>query len=216
VKIRGRIVFDGDTRRPNARERLWVEVEPANGDPALGLLGAVAADGDATYSFAIDGLLAGQYLMVRAFGAWRVMSVVWNSRDVTHTGFDASGGTDFDDVIVTVTDKLIAVAGSVTDPQGQPAAAAAVIAFPVNRARWIDYGWSPIHIWSQPTTGAGTYRLQNLAEGEYYLVAVPSTQVDSWRDPRFLEAATTSATRIAVKWGEQKTQDLRVVEVRVR
>ena len=160
--------------------------------------------------------MAGQYLMERAFGAWRVMSVVWNSRDVTDAGFDASGGTDFDEVIVTVTDKLIAVAGSVSDPQGQPASAAAVIAFPVNRARWINYGWSPIHIGSQPTTGAGTYRFQNLPEGEYYLVAVPSAQAAAWRDPKFLEAATTSATRIAVKWGEQKTQDLRVVEVRLR
>jgi len=216
VKVRGRVVFDGDTRRPNAREHLMVSVEPANGDPALGLNYAHIADGDTTYSFVVDGLMAGQYLMERAFGAWRVMSVVWNSRDVTDAGFDASGGTDFDDVIVTVTDKVIAVAGSVTDPQGQPASAAAVIAFPVNRARWMNYGWSPIHIGSQATTGAGTYRFQNLPEGEYYLVAVPSPQATAWRDPKFLEAAVTSATRIAVKWGEQKTQDLRVVEVRVR
>jgi len=216
VKIRGHIVFDGDTRRPNAREHLMVSLEPANGDPALGLNYAHIADADTTYSFAVDGLMAGQYLVVRAFGAWRVMSVVWNSRDVTDIGFDASGGSDFDDVIVTVTDKLIAVAGSVTDPQGQPASAAAVIAFPVNRVRWINYGWSPIHIGSQVTTGAGTYRFQNLPEGEYYLVAVPSSQATAWRDPKFLEAAATSATRIAVKWGEQKTQDLRVVELRVR
>ena len=143
------------------------------------------------------------------------MSVVWNSRDVTDTGFDASAGTDFDDVIVTVTDKLIAVAGSVTDPQGQPASAAAVIAFPVNRARWINYGWSPIHIGSQATTGAGTYRFQNLPEGEYYLVAVPSSQVDRVARPEVPRGRRDVGHRIAVKWGEQKTQDLRVVEVRV-
>ena len=142
-----------------------VEIEPANGDPALGLNYSHIADGDTTYSFAVDGLMAGQYLVERAFGAWRVMSVVWNSRDVTDTGFDASGGTDFDDVIVTVTDKLIAVAGSVTGPQGQPASAAAVIAFPVNRARWINYGWSPIHIGSQPTTGAGTFDFRTCPKG---------------------------------------------------
>ena len=173
VKIRGRVVFDGDTRRPNAREHLMVRLEPANGDPALGMNYSHIADGDNARTPSMsDGLMAGQYLVERAFGAWRVMSVVWNSRDVTDTGFDASAGTDFDDVIVTVTDKVIAVAGSVTDPQGQPASAAAVIAFPVNRARWINYGWSPIHIGSQATTGAGTYRFQNLPEGEYYLVAV--------------------------------------------
>jgi hypothetical protein len=216
VKIRGRVVFDGDTRRPNEREHLSMEVEPANGDPALGLHRDFTKDGDTTYSFTIDGLMAGQYLLERAAGAWRVMSVVWNSRDVTDTGFDAASGADFDDVIVTMTDKLITVAGTVTDAQGQPGSAAAVIAFPVNRSRWINYGWSPIHIGSQPATGAGTYRFQNLPEGEYYLVAVPSAQATAWRDPKFLEAAAPLATRVAVKWGEQKTQDLRVVEARVR
>jgi hypothetical protein len=52
--------------------------------------------------------------------------------------------------------------------------------------------------------------------GEYYLIAIDATKIDSWVDPKFLAAAAPLATRITLGWGETKVQDIPYRDVVVK
>ncbi len=166
VTIRGRIVFaEGVKPSPNATH--LVTAQPANGDPSLGQPFAATSRTDPTMSFTLGGLMGGVYVLANDFIALGIVSVMSEGRNVMDTGFDASLGRDFDDVVVTLTDKHAEVTGTVRDSRGP--VAAAVIAFPIERERWVNYGWSPTRLRSARSGSTGAYQLQSLPEGEYFL-----------------------------------------------
>ena len=55
----------------------------------------------------------------------------------------------------------------------------------------------------------GEYSIGGLPPGEYYVVALPDDKASEWRDPGSLRALARVATQVAIRDGEQKTQDLR-------
>jgi hypothetical protein len=140
--------------------------------------------------------------------------VTSGARDLTNTGFDMAGAQGYDDVVVTVTDQRVEVSGTVTGRQDKPVAG--VILFPVDPARWSNFGWSPAKFRTTRAGSTGTYRLQNMPAGEYYLIAIDATKIDSWVDPKFLAAAAPLATRITLGWGETKVQDIPYRDVVVK
>jgi hypothetical protein len=161
----------------------------------------------------VEGLLQGEYV-VSVLSGGRVKSIIWNGRDFTNRPFDASSGEDFNDVVVTLTTKSIVFTGTVRDERGATSDEAAVIVFPVEREQWSNYGFIPDRLKAIQVTNAGVYRFQSLPAGDYFAVAVGPDLIDGWKDPAFLEKASRVATRITLAWGENKTQDLRVVAVR--
>ena len=48
------------------------------------------------------------------------------------------------------------------------------------------------------------------------MIAVDRSQIDAWTDAKFLAAAEPLATRVSLKWGEQKSVDLTVNTVKVK
>ena len=77
-----------------------------------------------------------------------------------------------------------------------------MIAFPTDRARWTNFGWSPSNFATTRSGSTGAFTFDRLPEGDYYLVAVDRSQLDSWVDPRFLAAAVPFAARVSVRWGD--------------
>ena len=100
--------------------------------------------------------------------------------------------------------------------RGDAAAGSAVIVFPVDRARWVDYGWDPLLMTSKAADVNGVFLVKGLPEGDYVAVAVDRSQHDAWTNPKFLEAASGVATRIALKWGDKKSVDLQISKVVVK
>jgi hypothetical protein len=166
--------------------RLLMMTEPVDGDPTLGRQSAGTAVNDPSMPFAIEGLVSGRYLL-RNFNELAGVAAMWNVRDLRDSGFDASLGQDFDDVVVTLTDKLAQLSGAVS---GRAGTVSAVIVFPVDRKR--------------------------LPAGEYFVVAVDPLQINLWTDPSFLAAAAAQATRVTLEWGDKKTQDVPYREVVVK
>jgi hypothetical protein len=115
-----------------------------------------------------------------------------------------------------MTNALASVAGIARDPQGRPAAGAAVIIFPVERRLWSDYGLQPARIRSVSTSTDGAFQLSPLPGGDYYLVAVPGADIDAWQRPDFFKTVEAQSVRVKVDWGEKKTQDVVVGGGRVR
>jgi len=217
TSVRGRLVFD-DPEPPDPGGRFPILLEPANGDPSLGVPNAFTTAGDETYGFEIGGLHDGRYLarLISFFGrTWRISSVTAGGVDVTDTGFDGSLGRDYDDVVVTLSRTGADLAGSVRNRDGR-AASGVVLLFPVESSRWRDYGLTPDRLKSYVAGADGAYSFNKLPDGDYDVIAVPASQSIGWKDPDFLAAAASSATRITLRTGVTASQDLRVTEVVVR
>ncbi len=215
AKIHGRIAFvEGVTPPPDGKPMLMF-AQPANGDPSLGNPNGRTAPNDPTRSFKIEGLMAGTYLLdPLTFIGMLPVSVMVDGHDVKDSGFDGTLGNDFDDVVVTLTDKFAQMTGVVRDDRGP--VAATVIAFPVERDRWRGYGWTPRLLQSAPAASDGSYRLKELPEGEYFVLAIDAAQSAEWMDPKFLAAAAPFAKQISVKWGDTSSLDLKVIRVVVK
>jgi hypothetical protein len=161
-------------------------------------------------------MLPGRYTLRAVFvqGGWQMKSIDWNGEDHTYTGFDASSGRDFAGVVITLTDKAPRLTGTLTRGTAEAAPGAVAIAFPIERDQWTGYGITPPRIRTAVADTAGAYRFSSLPAGEYFLVAVEEEETYGWQDPKFLEQAQARAIRIAIGWGEAKTQHLRVGRVR--
>ena len=198
-----------------------LHVQPANGDPTLGQ-GSGAVDlGHPDRPFTIGGLLSGHYLVgglasnaPEQVSSLRIASVTWQGRDVRYSGIDTSRDSEIRDVVVTLTNKKIEITGTVSDKNGP--AIAGVIAYPTERSQWTNFGWSPANFATTRSGSTGAFSFDRLPEGDYYLVAVDRSQLDSWVDPRFLAAAVPFAARVSVRWGDTVKQDLTVGAVVVK
>jgi hypothetical protein len=213
VTVRGRIVMapGGSGLRLSAA----IGAQPANGDQSLGAVNKfLMVSGDT--SFTLEGLGRGTYLIGLPADFARfvsVASVTAGGREIRDTGLDTSDGHDVDDVVITLTENLTTIDGNV---RGDGAGGAAVIVFPADRARWVDYGIAPTLIASKAADSNGAFTLKGLPEGDYLAVAVDGSLHDAWTNPKFLEAASVMATRISLKWGEKKPLDLTMSKVVVK
>jgi hypothetical protein len=203
VTLTARIVREGAL----APSMVFAGADPAKGTAALS--STRTFNPQETDGFVIEGLMGGEYVL-RISGNGIVKSIMWDGEDYTTRPFDASAGKDFNAVVVTMTDQGAAVSGTVHDGRGAAATDAAVIVFPVERRLWTNYGFVPARIKSSATTTSGTYRLQNLPAGEYFVAAVQAADLNSWQNPKFLEQAVGSAARVTLDWGGKGTVDLTV------
>jgi hypothetical protein len=209
VQMRGRVAYDHGTKPPP--RGAFLRAFPANGDPSFGQPSTHTSPTDPTHAFVLTGLLGGRYLLTSDSYAYRTVSIVHRGRDVTDIGFDAADGQHFDDVVVTLTDRKVDITGVVTD-RGVPAAAG-VIAFPVERERWTDFGWEAARFRTTRSSTSGEYRLTPLPAGDYYVVAVDARRMNDWTNREFLAAVAPLATRVSATWGDVKTQHLTLVTV---
>jgi hypothetical protein len=204
VRVRGRVEFSGDAAqlKTSGTPQVRVFAEPANGDPSLGNPSVRSgADG----RFELEGLLAGRYL-IRVFLGYEVTSVAWQGRDVTDGGIDASSGSEIDGVVVSITNVLGAISGTVAgrDQSGS----ASVVVFPVESSRWTDFGWNPSRIRVASVDKQGSYRVSRLLPGQYFVLAIDGQIASRWTDRSFLAAASRVAVKASLGPGENRNQDL--------
>jgi hypothetical protein len=192
----------------------FIVAEPAFGLAALGMPRAErpAAD-DPQDRPVITGLRAGEYVIRVSSGADRytMRSVTVDGVDYTRKPVDTSVLRADSELVITLTDKLTAVRGSVSDERG-PATEGVVLAFPAERSEWRGYGLTPLRLQSSPVAGA-TFELKGLPAGDYFVVAVSAADARAWPDPAFLEKASAVASRLSLAWGEERPLDLRLVRL---
>lgn len=211
ASISGTIALDMDPGQPGAKPPTYsvMRAEPANGVPSLGQ-GDNGQPDRATGEFVIEGLLAGAYLVrANAPAPWQVKSITIGGRDVTHQPIDTSGGR-ISGLVVTLTNRPVEIAGTVRDAQGALAPDSVVVLFPAEPSQWTDYGQSAPRFRSVSVRSDGTYRFKGVPAGDYLAVALPGTNTRSWQTPGFFKRVESAATRVAIGWGETRTQDLRV------
>jgi hypothetical protein len=162
-------------------------------------------------TFTIDGVSVGSHL-IRANGGvglrgWNLKSVTIDGRDVTDVPVDVRSGQRIANVVVTFTDKVNEINGSVTDAQGNAVTEYTVLAFSTNNAVWRPQSRQ---IATARPDQTGMFKIRNLPAGEYYVVTVDPSEQGEWFDPAYLDQQRGSASRVTLGEGDVKTQDFRI------
>jgi hypothetical protein len=243
LTLAGRLVYEGTTRTtiesvpiatggarppvpaqvvqpppPKPDRTPTIYAEPADGSPSLGLPRSMPnsdSAGAASDAFRLEGIKGGEYVIRVPFGLDRytVQKITVGGVDYTDRPIDGALLNGRGEVIITLTDKMTSVRGVVRDETGVTGSAA-VIVFPVERDQWTRYGFTPRRIQGSPVAGKAGYSIGGLPAGDYFIVAVDTSLVTAWQDPKFLERAAALATRLSLAWDESKTLDLTKVRIR--
>jgi hypothetical protein len=173
--------------------------------------GQSSADG--TFTFA--GVPPGQYYFganlvggTPARPAWTVKSATVNGRDILDTPFDVRAGEDVSNVVVTFTDRLTRLTGTLTDQAGRPAPGYFVTAFPINSGHWRQQSR-----WLRPPTrpaSDGRFSIVGLPPGEYHLAAITEFSPQEWYTPAFLQQLVPLSLKLTLREGEEHRQDIRL------
>lgn len=111
-------------------------------------------------------------------------------------------------VDAAVARQVTTILGQVRDPLGPEDVV--VVAFPVDRERWVESGIVPERLVVQPLNDDGTYAIVGLPPGEYFLRAIDEARIEEWPLPYVLRRLATGATRLALEAGEGRRVDLDV------
>ena len=211
VSMTGRIVYENSN--PDLQMPVpIVSADPANGDLALGLPRSIRDVDDDSDDFFIEAIMPGAYFM-RTTGP-AIKSVVWGDKDCTDTPLEVAGGKNITGVVITVTNKLPTIAGTIRMRTGEAATNAAVVLFPAERALWTNYGTQPTRIRYIAASTSGAFSLRGLPAGEYLAVALDDARADRWKEPDFFEIASRTAVRFSIGWGETRTVDVTLQDIR--
>jgi hypothetical protein len=213
--MRGSLVVENDPSKPAPAQppRFSILLDPANGQPSLGLPRAFLRQAGSV-DFEVTGIQPGEYFVrTQGQGGWVVKSVLWKGRDFTTVPFDAATNDDFSGVVVTVTNAVPTLTGAVHAADGSLPPTGLVVLFPVQPQSRVNTGLFPNRMISTILNN-GRFRITWAPAGEYYIAALDRTRAATWRDPAFLTQLERQATRITLTWGQTLNQDLTMAVVR--
>jgi hypothetical protein len=209
VKVSGRFELVGSKPRPEGPVSVLM-LRPIGAQSWRTGRALPSPDG----TFSTQGDPGGRYFVVVVEPAgWFLKSVTHDGKNITDEPIDV-GPNDLTGVVVTLIDKTTHVRGAITDANGAPDTQADVLVFPADSKTWRDGIYSSRRVRQVSATLAGTYQLDNLPAGEYYIAAVDTRLTANWKDPGFLDRLTSAATHITLADGEEKTVSLKRVTVR--
>ena len=140
-------------------------------------------------------------------GPWTLKSAIIDGHDVLDTALEVEQGKDLSGLVLTLTDRVTKVSGTLLNGPGKGTPDYAIVAFPTNRALWTR---GSRRIKASRTATNGTFVITGLPAGEYYLAAVTDYDQLELFDSSFLGDLVAGARTIALADGESKTQDFRI------
>jgi hypothetical protein len=159
--------------------------------------------------FRIDGVIPGQYRMAQLpqgirtpIGSWWIKSIALGGRDLLDTPLNLEQSVE--DAIVTFTDRVSEIAGTLRDPQGAPISTFYVIAIPLDRGGWFI---NSRRIAAVRAGRDGQWSIRNLPPGDYR-VAAADLDPNEWFDPAVLEKLLPAGTPLRVTGPDKYTVDL--------
>jgi hypothetical protein len=208
--LAGTVAFQpGSTPVPTDLSQVRLAAPSADPDDNAGPTPNPRVNKDGTFTF--DGVAVGAHL-IRPNGGnglrgWNLKSVTLDGRDVTDIPISVRSGQRISNIVVTFTDKLSEINGSVTDAQGNAITEYTVLAFSTNSAVWRPQSRQ---IATARPDQTGMFRIRSLPAGEYYVVTVDPSEQGEWFDPAYLDQHRGGASRVTLADGDVRTQDFRI------
>jgi hypothetical protein len=211
--ITGQIRFESGTQKPAPDVKaIRVSLQPVQTQGAATISPSAAAP-DANGAFRLSGATPGRYRLTASGpgtgrpGGWVLKSAVVNGQDTLDTPFVLQANQSVADAVITFTDRLAQLTGSVQNAAGAPATEFTVVLFPTDQALWAPQSR---RIKGVRPAADGAYVVPNLPAGSYLLAAVDDVEPGEWFDPAFLQRLIPGAVRVTVADGEQKVHDIRL------
>jgi hypothetical protein len=141
-------------------------------------------------------------------------------KSVTIGGRDVSGwpleiGTaDIDDVVITFMDRPVSLSGTIRSGAGQTPAAATVLLFPADVARFVSMGMPAALRRSLASTDGGSFTASGLIPGDYLAVAFDAAVPLDLENPDTYPNLARQATRVSVTDAAPPTLSLSLANVR--
>lgn len=217
MPVSGRLVFESATGQQPANVTGYrASLGPwRSGTGASVGVSVPAGTVDAEGRFRFPSVVPGRYTAGAYGGAtsanqtppWTMKSVTVNGHDITDQPLEIRPREEPPEIVITFTDKVTEVTGTLFDAANRPSAGLSIIMFPVNREFW---NMNSRRI--RPTTPAsdGKFKFAGLPPGEYYMAAVTDYEYTDLYDASFLEQLTAGAFKITLGEGEKKVQDIRM------
>ena len=215
ASVRGRAVFDSTSPpRPADLSKFYIGLIRADGSSRR--IASSRLDPDA--KFELGEYPTGQYefsATPTALTSWIVKSVMHRDQDLFSAPFEL-GADGLDDVVVTFTDVVASIRGTVHTESGAVADQGAVLVFPV-RPQFARGLGTPRQQFRMGAIGQdGRFDIGSLLAGDYDVVALGTGPGSSWSNPDTVTALSRVATRVTVGERQSVTVNLPIQTVRVR
>lgn len=214
LTVTGQVVFEGTTLPPpKDLTRLSVTLF------AVGpMRPRTTTTIDAAGAVSVSGVIPARY-MVRASvppaamatpptagdPTWTLRSVTIGDRDVTDQAIDISE-SGASGLVLTFTDRVSELSGSITGPDGTPEQDYFVIAMPADRDMWLPLSR---RIVSTRPDRAGRYLFRNLPAGDYRIAVTTDLVSQDLQDLATLSSLAEQSLPVTVAFGERRTLDVR-------
>jgi hypothetical protein len=208
MNVSGRVVYQGQA--PPKQTVQVMAVPPAGGPSPIGMLlnakafGSGRANQDGT--FELRGIAGPQMIRVQGLPAdWSLKSVTLDGADITDVPYDFKPGNNVTGLIVTLTDRLTQITGSVRDGRGQPVMDYVLIAFPEDANL---RGAQSRYVQTTRPNQNGIFSLKGLPPGRYLAAVVPSLENGVQNDPAVLDQLRPRARSFALAEGQMLNLNL--------
>jgi hypothetical protein len=217
VPIPGRVEFESETgQKPPAFTSVRPGLGPwqTGGGPSVSItVPSVPVDAEGKFRF--PSVVPGRYQASGYFSAptrdqtpqWVMKSVTAGGQNVTDAPLEIRPREEPPEIVITFTDKVTEISGTLFDAAGRPNSDLSIIMFPGNREFWRQ---GSRRIRPVRPASDGKFKLAGLPAGEYYLAAVTDYEYTDLWDASFLEQLTAGAFKITLGEGEKKVQDIRM------
>ena len=205
ITVSGRLVFDG------------ASTAPAFGAVPLLLTRHTFATGGARFQIAPDGKFVFSQVPPGIFrlrvsgrlpAGWILRSAMVNGVDASDIAFEVRPHENFENVVVTLTDRPAEISGTLQTGEGKPAPEYVLVVFSADARFRVPRSRRTQHV--RPDIN-GRFIVRDLPAGDYLISAVTDVEDGQWNDPAYLAAlAASSPIRITLAEGDKKVQDIRI------
>jgi hypothetical protein len=176
--------------------------------------GSSPATVDASGRVTISDVFPGSYRLNASFPGptvatpgWVVHSATVEGEDVLDSPLEVAGRAAITGMVVTMTDRLTELSGTVVDDKGKPATGHTLVLYPVDEKYWVFQGR---RIRTTRAGEDGRYSFRVVPPGDYRLATMLDPEPGSWFDKAVLSGLDSSAVRISLAEGEKKVENVRV------
>jgi hypothetical protein len=200
--VSGRVAYEGQSA---PKPTLQVTAAPPSGGAApIGLLISARALGSGRVNndgtFELRGLAGPQMIRLQAIPpGWALKSITVDGVDITDAPHDFRPGSTVTGMVITLTDRLSEITGTVRDTRGQAVADYVLVAFPEDPKLW---GAQSRFVQTTRPNQNGTFSIKGLPAGRYLAAVVPALETGLQSDPAVLEQLRSGARSFSLTEGQ--------------
>ena len=126
-------------------------------------------------------------------------SISLGGADITDAPFDFKPGADLTELVVTLTDRITEISGTVHDSRGQPVADYVLVVFPEDARLW---GAQSRYVATTRPNQNGAFSVKGLPPARYLAAVLPSLENGMENDAGVLQQLRSRAESLTLAEGQ--------------